>query len=143
MLMNCEHLIFMRDNLDLNQREMAEKLNVSKSTYARWETGEKIIPLKHLINFCNLTNNTLDYAIGLTDKKEKLNTKIVIDKIKIGDNIKKIRTDNNLSQSEFAKSINTTQSVISSYEKCHTLIQTSFLYDICVKYKISSNLIIN
>ena len=141
--MNCEHLIFMRDNLDLNQREMAEKLNVSKSTYARWETGEKIIPLKHLINFCNLTNNTLDYAIGLTDKKEKLNTKIVIDKIKIGDNIKKIRTDNNLSQSEFAKSINTTQSVISSYEKCHTLIQTSFLYDICVKYKISSNLIIN
>ena len=139
--MNCEHLIFMRDNLDLNQREMAEKLNVSKSTYARWETGEKIIPLKHLINFCNLTNNTLDYAIGLTDKKEKLNTKIVIDKIKIGDNIKKIRTDNNLSQ--FAKSINTTQSVISSYEKCHTLIQTSFLYDICVKYKISSNLIIN
>lgn len=141
--MNCEHLIFMRDNLDLNQREMAEKLNVSKSTYARWETGEKIIPLKHLINFCNLTNSTLDYAIGLTDKKEKSNTKIVIDKIKIGDNIKKIRTDNNLSQSEFAKSINTTQSVISSYEKCHTLIQTSFLYDICVKYKISSNLIIN
>ena len=25
--MNCEHLIFMRDNLDLNQREMSEKLN--------------------------------------------------------------------------------------------------------------------
>ena len=141
--MNCEHLIFMRDNLDLNQREMAEKLNVSKSTYARWETGEKIIPLKHLINFCNLTNNTLDYATGLTDKKEKSNTKIVIDKIKIGNNIEKIRTDNNLSQSEFAKSINTTQSVISSYEKGHTLIQTSFLYDICVKYKISSTSIIN
>ena len=66
--MYFEHLIFMRDNLDLNQREMAEKLNVSKSTYARWETGEKIIPLKHLINLCNITNNTLDYAIGLTEK---------------------------------------------------------------------------
>ena len=141
--MNCEHLIFMRDNLDLNQREMAKKLKVSKSTYARWETGEKIIPLTHLINFCNLTNNTLDYAIGLTDKKEKSNTKIVIDKIKIGNNIRKIRNDNNLSQSEFAKSINTTQSVISAYETGNTLIQTSFLYDICVKYKISSNLIIN
>ena len=25
--MNCEHLIFMRDNLDLNQREMSKKLN--------------------------------------------------------------------------------------------------------------------
>lgn len=141
--MNCEHLIFMRDNLDLNQREMAEKLNVSKSTYARWETGEKIIPLKHLINFCNLTSNTLDYAIGLTDKKEKLNTKIEIDKIKIGNNIKKIRSNNSLSQSEFAKSINTTQSVISAYESGKTLIQTTFLYDICLKYKTSTNKIIN
>lgn len=138
--MNCEHLIFMRDNLDLNQREMAKKLNVSKSTYARWETGEKIIPLKHLINFCNLTNNTLDYAIGLTDKKEKLNTKIRINKNKIGNNIRKIRIDNNLSQSEFAKSINTTQSVISAYETGHTLIQTAFLYDICLKYKMSTSL---
>ena len=60
--------------------DSAEKLNVSKSTYARWETCENIIPLKHLINFCNLTNNTLDYAIGLTDKKESLNNKIKINK---------------------------------------------------------------
>lgn len=67
--MNFEHLIFMRDNLDLNQREMAEKLNVSKSTYARWETGEKIIPLKHLINLCNITNNTLIMLLGLPIRK--------------------------------------------------------------------------
>jgi len=140
--MNCEHLIFMRDNLDLSQREMAEKLNVSKSTYARWETCENIIPLKHLINFCNLTNNTLDYAIGLTDKKEALNNKIKINKYLIGINIKNLRLKQNLSQKEFAKSINTTQSVISAYENGHTLIQTSFLYDICNRYKISSDKII-
>lgn len=141
--MNCERLIFMRDNLDLSQRIMADKLKVAKSTYARWETGEKIIPLIHLVDFCNLTNNTLDYAIGLTDKKEKLITKIVIDKVKIGNNIKKIRISNNLSQTEFANSINTTQSVISAYESGKTLIQTSFLYDICFKYNVSVSEIIN
>lgn len=141
--MNCEHLIFIRDNLDLSQRQMADKLKVAKSTYARWETGEKIIPLIHLVDFCNLTNNTLDYAIGLSDKKEELTNKITVDKIKIGNNIKKIRIANNLSQTEFANSINTTQSVISSYETGSTLIQTSFLYDICLKYKISTSKLIN
>ena len=141
--MNCERLIFMRDNLDFSQRMIANRLNVAKSTYARWETGEKIIPLIHLIDFCNLTDNTLDYAIGLTNKKEKLITKIVVDKIKIGNNIKKIRLINHLSQTEFANSINTTQSVISAYESGKTLIQTSFLYDICFKYKINVSEIIN
>ena len=76
-----------------------------------------------------MTNNTLDYVIGLTDKKESLNNKI--NKYLIGINIKNLRLKQNLSQKEFAKSINTTESVISAYEKGHTLIQTSFLYDIC------------
>lgn len=141
--MNCEHLIFMRDNLDLSQRQIADKLGVSKSTYARWETGEKIIPLIHLVNLCNLTNISLDYVIGLSDKKDKINNKIVLNKIKIGNNLKKIRISNNLTQAEFADSINTTQSVISAYETGNTLIQTAFLYDICLKYKVSANEIIN
>ena len=136
--MNYERLIFMRDNLDLTQRQMAKKLKVSKSTYARWETGEKIIPLFHLIDFCNLTNTSLDYALGLNDNKEKLNEPITINIKKIGECIKKIRINNKLTQIEFANSINTTQSVISSYEKGNTLIQTSFLYDICIKYKLST-----
>lgn len=138
--MNCERLIFMRDNLDLSQREMAEKLNVAKSTYARWETGEKIIPLEHLIDFCNLTKTNLDYAIGLSEKKTKLSTNIIIDKYIIGNKLRELRLKNNLSEKAFAESINTVQSVISAYENGKTLIQTSFLYDICVKYNISSSL---
>lgn len=44
--MNSKRLL-LRENLELSQRQISNKLNVSKSTYARWETGEKIIPLKH------------------------------------------------------------------------------------------------
>ncbi len=51
-------------------------------------------------------------------------------------NIKNIRIKNNLTQTEFAKSINTVQSVISAYETGETLIKTSFMLDICKKYKI-------
>ena len=140
--MNYEHLIFIRENLDLSQRELANKLKVSKSTYARWKTAEKIIPLIHLINLCNLSNTSLDYILGLSDRKDKVNKPIKLNKIKIGNNLKKIRTSNNLTQKQFADSINTTQSVISSYESGNTLIQTSFLYDICLKYNVSANDII-
>ena len=140
--MNYEHLIFIRENSDLSQRELANKLKVSKSTYARWETAEKIIPLIHLINLCNLSNTSLDYILGLSDRKDKLNKPIKLNKIKIGNNLKKIRTSNKLTQKQFADSINTTQSVISSYESGNTLIQTSFLYDICLKYDVTANDII-
>lgn len=136
--MNCERLIFMRDNLDLSQREMASKLRVAKSTYARWETGEKIIPLEHLVDFCNLTKTNSDYAIGLSEKKIKIYNNIIIDKSIIGNKLRELRLEKNLSEKAFAESINTVQSVISSYETGKTLIQTSFLYDICVKYNIST-----
>lgn len=140
--MNYEHLIFVRENLDLSQRELANKLKVSKSTYARWETGEKIIPLIHLVNLYNLSNASLDYILGFSDKKDKIHEPIKLNKIKIGNNLKKIRISNNLTQRQFADSINTTQSVISSYESGNTLIQTSFLHDICLKYDVSANDII-
>ena len=140
--MNYEHLIFVRENLDLSQRELANKLKVSKSTYARWETGEKIIPLIHLVNLYNLSNASLDYILGLSDKKDKIHEPIKLNKIKIGNNLKKIRISNNLTQRQFADSINTTQSVISSYESGNTLIQTSFLHDIYLKYDVSANDII-
>ena len=38
----------LRDQHDLNQVKMAALMGVSKSTYARWETDEAIIPLTHL-----------------------------------------------------------------------------------------------
>ena len=136
-----ERLRLIRENMDLSQRKMAEKLNVSKSTYARWETGENTIPLKHLANFCNLTNVNIDYATNLSNNKV-LDKKIKIDKIKIGKKLKEVRINNHLTQSELAKMINTTQSVISDYENGNTLIQTSFLIDTCNKCNISINVII-
>lgn len=102
----------------------------------------KNIPLIHLVNLYNLSNASLDYILGLSDKKDKIHEPIKLNKIKIGNNLKKIRISNNLTQKQFADSINTTQSVISSYESGNTLIQTSFLHDICLKYDVSANDII-
>ena len=141
--MKCEHLVFIRNRLGLSQRSLAKCLNVSKSTYARWETGEKIIPLKHLIDLCNFANISCDYALGLTNNKKDLKNKICLNNKNIGEKLKEVRIKNNLTQTDIAKTINTTQSVISAYENGLVTIQTSFLYDICVKCKVSAEWILN
>ena len=55
-----------REDLDLMQQEMADLLNVSQSCYSRWETGKELIPLRKLVDFCNITNHSLDYVTGLS-----------------------------------------------------------------------------
>lgn len=141
--MKYERLIFIRNRLGLSQRELAQTLNISKSTYARWETGEKIIPLNHLIDLCNFANVSPDYVMGLNNIKKSLKSKISLNNKNIGLKLKEIREKNNLTQKQLASVINTTQSVISAYENGQTTIQTAFLFDICTKYKISALWILN
>ncbi len=136
--MNLERLRYIRETLDLTQREIANKLKVSKSTYGRWETGEKIIPIKHLINLCNLANISLDYALGITNEKKK-NTKIVFNMNNIATKIKELRKNNNLTQEQLANSINVARTVISNYEHKRFPIQTAFIIDICRKYNVSAD----
>lgn len=140
--MNFERIIFIRESLDMSQRELADKLNVSKSTYARWETGERIIPLEHLVDLCNLAKISLDYAFSISNNRKELNKKIIINKKIIGNNLKKLRLSKNYSQEEMAELLNTSQSVVSEFENGITLIQTAFLYDICNKFNISADDII-
>ena len=91
--MDFKKLIMFRKKRDLSQRQMASILNVSKSTYARWETTEEIIPLKHLANFCNYFNVSMDFVLGLSKKNDfnKYNYNKKIKKKNIGNNIKLIR----------------------------------------------------
>ncbi len=137
--MKYERLIFIRESLNLNQREMANLLGISKSNYARWETKKKIIPLKHLIKICNLSKITLDYALALTDTKQKRKINIDFDSNILGKKLKNIRLQYHLTQKAFAASIHTTQSVILEYENGLNVIQTSFLYEICQKYNLSAD----
>ncbi|MBR3524132.1 MAG: transcriptional regulator [Bacilli bacterium] len=129
--------------LNLSQRELAEELQISKSTYARWETGEKIIPLTHLVDLCNLSNRSLDYVLGLNNDRSITNNKLKIDSQLIGNKLKKLRIKNNESQEEIADFLQCTQSVISEYENGITLIQTSFLLQLCNKYNISADTLLS
>ena len=58
----------MREDKDLKQRELAEMLNVSQTTYSRYESGELAIPSAALIKLADFYNVSVDYILGRTDK---------------------------------------------------------------------------
>jgi transcriptional regulator with XRE-family HTH domain len=58
----------MREDKDLRQREIAEILNVSQTTYTRYESGELDIPSAALIKLADFYGVSVDYILGRTDK---------------------------------------------------------------------------
>lgn len=137
--MDFSRLAMIREKKELSQREVATILHVSKSTYARWETGEQVIPLIHLNNFCKYFKVTMDYVLNLSNQNN-FNNNIYnqeINKNIIGKNIKSVRKKYQLTQKELAKAINTSQSTISSYEKGKTLVLTVFIYNLALNFNLS------
>ena len=121
----------------MHQKDIAKILNIDRSTYSTWETNLKIIPLKHLNNLSNYYNIGMDYILGLTNKKIKYKKLNELDKKIIGNNIKKLRSNNNLTLRDLAKILNTTSSTISAYETGKTLLLTAFAIEIAKKYHLS------
>ena len=127
----------LRDEHDLNQIKAAEIMGVSKSTYARWETDEAIIPLVHLNNLCNYFDVSMDYITGLSKQKNYSITNKKLNKELVGKRLKEFRTSHSLTQEKLAKEINTSHSTISGYEHGKNMILTAFAYNIAKQYKIS------
>lgn len=61
----------LREDADLTQQELANLLFMHKTTYVRYETGEREIPLNVAINIAKYYNVTLDYLAGLTNSNVK------------------------------------------------------------------------
>jgi len=126
-----------RENHDLSQRDVAKILKISKSSYNYYETGEYIISLKHLNDFCNKFHVTMDYVTGLTDINKYVNRKYKLNAKLIGFRIKKLRLKAKMTQEELALLLNTSQSNISSYENGKTIILTAFVYTLAKHFNIS------
>ena len=139
--MNYEFLFYrlrnVRENNNLTQKEVADKLNISRPNYKRWETKEKIIPLRKLNAFCNLFNVSMDYIVGLSNTNSKINYNKELDLNVVSERLKKVRKQLNLTQQNLADFLQCDRSIISDYENGVTLILTSFAIQICNKYNIS------
>ena len=119
------------------QKELADILGVSRSTYAGWENGLDAIILPKLNDFCNYYGVSLDYICGLTNTKkyDVINDKI--DKSVLGNNLKETRTKNKHTQEKVANIINVDQSNYSKCELGKMYIHTYALIEFAKHYKVS------
>ena len=60
----------LREDEDLNQETLGKLLNVSQTTYSRYETGDLEIPIPSLIKLAEYYSTSVDYLLGLTDIKK-------------------------------------------------------------------------
>ena len=60
----------LREDADLSQRQIAEILYMHKTTYTRYETGEREIPFNIAILLAKHYKVSLDYIAGLTNNKK-------------------------------------------------------------------------
>jgi transcriptional regulator with XRE-family HTH domain len=57
----------LREDNDLTQSQLVEKLNMHKTTYTNYEQGKRDLPLAFAIKLADFYGVSLDYLAGLTD----------------------------------------------------------------------------
>ena len=60
----------LREDNDLNQSQIAEIINVSQSTYSRYESGYLDVPSEVLIALSKYYKVSVDYILGISDKQK-------------------------------------------------------------------------
>lgn len=66
-----ERLRALREDKDLTQREIAAFLNCSQVSYSHYEIGRREIPIDTLAKLAEYYDVSVDYILGITDKKQR------------------------------------------------------------------------
>lgn len=69
-MQNYNRIRDLREDNDLTQQEVADKLFLQREVYRRYETGTREIPFNIAISIAKLYNVSLDYIAGLSNDKE-------------------------------------------------------------------------
>lgn len=59
----------LRIDADLTQQQVADILNCCREVYRRYEKGTRELPLSYAIILAKYYGVSLDYLVGLSDKK--------------------------------------------------------------------------
>ncbi len=61
----------LREDHDLSQQQVAQILGMHRTTYARYERGDRDIPLYIAIRLAKLYHVTLDYLADMLEEREE------------------------------------------------------------------------
>lgn len=69
--MAYQRLRDLREDRDLLQRQVAERLRCSQRVYSNYERGERDIPTDILIRLSEFYDVSVDYLLGLTNNSRR------------------------------------------------------------------------
>ena len=69
-IVQYERIKNLREDTDLTQQQVADKLYVSRRAYSNYETGQRAVPTEILSQIADLYNTSVDYLIGRTNTKK-------------------------------------------------------------------------
>ncbi len=58
----------LREDSDLTQRELADKLNIAQNTYSQYENGVHQLPIDILVKLADYYNTSIDYILERTEE---------------------------------------------------------------------------
>lgn len=68
--MEFKRLKDLREDNDKLQKDIAQILGISQQYYSEYEKGNRTITISHLITLAKYYNTSIDYIVGLSDKKD-------------------------------------------------------------------------
>ncbi|MDV5976889.1 UNVERIFIED_CONTAM: helix-turn-helix transcriptional regulator [Streptococcus canis] len=111
-----ENLRLMRKTKSLTQTELASKLNIGQSAYAKWENGRTEPTLEMLARIADSLDVTVDYLLGRSDN---FSNTIVLSKNNMksfSKRLKELRLEKNQTQQELADCLNVKRASIAKWE---------------------------
>lgn len=80
----------LRIDNDLTQQELANKLNISPKTLARYENGDNEPSISTLIQLALIFNVSLDYIVGIKDTTEINTPSVKEELVELNEKLNKI-----------------------------------------------------
>lgn len=68
--MNISRLKDLREDKDMNQKEIASILNTTQQVYSEYEIGIRLMPIDKLDKLASFYNTSIDYIVGRTNMKK-------------------------------------------------------------------------
>ncbi len=68
--MNIERLKEIREDRDLNQKDVVKALGIKRQQYSEYELGKRLIPINYLYKLACFYNTSIDYFVGKTDERK-------------------------------------------------------------------------
>ena len=133
-----------REDNDLRQVDIAEKINVSRANYSVWESETVNIPLLKFNDYCNAFKLSMDYVSknANTNKEQHIDYSKKITKQEVGKRLSVLQEEVGMKQKEISKIIGVDESTYSKYKNGTNMIQTLMLKELSSKFGYSMDWIV-